>query len=89
MFEVKILEEGIMPDGTPIRIEEWSESYSFMPYGSTIARFAPKGGEIYRFEFNFNTPEETKQAFDNLLSGIKTLADYSANLSKKEYSDCI
>ncbi len=34
---MKVLEKGIMLDGTVIQIEEWNENYSFMPYGSTLA----------------------------------------------------
>lgn len=61
---MKVLQKGIMPNGTVIQIEEWNENYSFMPYGGTIASypkskvshegsFAPKGNETYRFQFDF------------------------------------
>jgi hypothetical protein len=95
---MKVLEKGIMPNGTPIQIEEWNENYSFMPYGSMIASYpkskvshdgsyAPKGNQTYRF--SFDTAEETKKAYTELISGVKTLTDFKENLSRKEYEDCI
>ena len=97
---MKVLQTGIMPDGTAIQIEEWNESYSFMPYGSTITsypkskvshegNYAPKGNQVYRFQFNFKSDEETKNAFNELLAGTKQLADYKANLYYPQYADCI
>ncbi|KRT89312.1 MULTISPECIES: hypothetical protein [Bacillales] len=97
---MQILKDGVMPDGTEIRMEEWNESYEFMPYGATIASypisksthkgsFAPKEGEGYRFSFNFETHEEAKCAFDDLVSGNKTLADFKDKFNgKREYLDC-
>ena len=70
---MKVLKKGAMSDGTKIQIEEWSEDYSFMPYGRTIGvyakskmshegSFTPKGNEIYRFEFDFNSNKENVKA---------------------------
>jgi len=97
---MKVLEKGIMPDGTNIQIEEWHENYSFMPYGSTLASypkskvshegaFAPKGNEKYRFSFNFKSYDEAQQAFINLTNGIKTLSDFKSNIYNPKYADCI
>lgn len=97
---MKILQTGILPNGTHIQIEEWNENYSFKPYGSTIAsypkskishegNFAPKGNEIYRFEFDFESHEETKRAFNELVTGQKTLVDFKDKLYNKRYADCI
>jgi hypothetical protein len=97
---MKVLEKGIMPNGTSIQIEEWHEDYTFMPYGSTIASypksktshegsFAPKGNEVYRFSLKIKSEVETKKAFNDLLSGNKVLSDFKENLSKKDYLDCI
>lgn len=97
---MKVLQTGIMPNGTHIQIEEWHENYSFMPYGSTIAsypkskvshegNYAPKGNQIYRFAFNFESEQETKDIFNSLLSGEKKLVDIRTNLNRKEYADCI
>lgn len=97
---MKILSKGIMPNGTKIQIEEWSESYKCIPYGSVIASypkskvtksgaFAPKLNQTYRFSFNFNSESEAKEAFKELLSGSKKLCDFKENLDVKEYADCI
>lgn len=98
--EMKVLKTGTMPNGTPIQIEEWNENYSFLPYGATIASypksksshngdFSPKGNVTYRFSFNFTNNEESEQAFNNLLSGNKELADYKEHMEFKKYADCI
>ena len=97
---MKVLQTGIMPNGTQIQIEEWNENYSFMPYGSTIASYpkskvshegtySPKGNQVYRFDFDFKSNEETKEAFTSLVNGSKQLADFKTNLNRKEYVDCI
>jgi hypothetical protein len=97
---MKVLQTGIMPDGTKIQIEEWNENYSFMPYSSTIASYpkskvshegtyAPKQNKIYRFQFDFKSEEETKNVFNELLAGTKQLIDYKANLYDLRYTDCI
>ena len=97
---MKVLKTGIMPNGTQIQIEEWNENYSFIPYASTLASypkskvshegaFAPKGNEIYRFQFNFKTEEEADKAFQDLLTGTKTLTDFRTNINTPKYRDCI
>lgn len=97
---MKVLEKGIMPNGTHIQIEEWNENYNFIPYGSILASypkskvsydgsFAPKGNSEYRFSFNFESAEEAKKAFDELLSGNKNLSDFADKLYEKKYADCI
>lgn len=98
---MKVLERGIMPNGTSVQIEDWSKDYSFMNYGSTLATypqskkshkgvFAPKENEKYRFSFKFTSFEETKKAFEDLIKGEKSLLDFKENYdSKKEYIDCI
>jgi alpha-galactosidase/6-phospho-beta-glucosidase family protein len=97
---MKVLDKRIIKDGTKIQIEDWSEDYSFYKYGYTLAsypeskrthkgQFAPKEGKIYRFDFKFNSFQEVQQAFNELLEGIKTLADFKENLSRKEYQNCI
>lgn len=97
---MKVLEKGIMPNGTPIQIEEWNEDYSFAPYASTVASypkskvshegaFSPKGNQTWRFDFNFDSENEAKKAFTELLSGEKDLSDFKNKLSNKKYTDCI
>jgi len=97
---MKILEKGIMPNGTKIQIEEWNENYSFMPYGRTLASypkskvshkgpFSPKGNVVFRCEFDFKSHEEAKEAFNELLAGTKELVDFKENLYYPKYADCI
>ena len=97
---MKVLLKGVMPNGTPIQIEEWNENYSFVPYGSTIASypkskmshegsFAPKGNQVYRFQFNFYSDDEAKTAFNDLLSGVKALSDFKDKMYNPKYADCI
>lgn len=97
---MKVLEKGIMPNGTVIQIEEWSENYSFMPYGRTIASYpkskashdgtySPKANERYRFEFDFKSHEEAKEVYNKLLNGIIQLSDIKSNLYYPKYADCI
>jgi len=97
---MKVLETGVMPNGTQIQIEEWHENYSFMPYGSTIASypkskmshegaFAPKGNEMYRFSFNFTSYEETKKVFEQLVTGKKELSELKQFIYNPKYADCI
>jgi hypothetical protein len=97
---LKVLTKGIMPDGTHVQIEDWSEDYSFCSYGSTIAgypkskmshegAFSPKGNETYRFSFSFESETETRTAFDGLLAGTKALADFKAKINNPKHADCI
>lgn len=98
---MKVLKIGKSAGGVDIRIEEWHENYSFMPYGSTLAfypeskathkgQFAPKAGESYRFSFEFPSNEETEAAFTELERGSSTFTDYLKYWAgKPEYRDCI
>lgn len=97
---MKVLTKGITLNGVAIQIEEWSEDYSFMPYGNTIAAYpksktshegsySPKANEKYRFAFNFNSYEETQNAYKALVNGNKDISDYKSFLSEKRYQDCI
>ena len=84
---MKVLKKGKLQDGTDIQIEEWNESYNFMPYASTIAsyplskisingQFVPKVNEKYRFQFDFKSEKEADIVFNNLITGKNTLSDY-------------
>lgn len=97
---MKILKRGFTPSGTAIQIEDWSEDYPSMPYGRTLASYpksktshegpyAPKGNQVYRFEFDFASNDDAEGAFDSLVSGARVLADYKDHLYRKEYADCI
>lgn len=97
---MKVLKRGIMPDGTNLQIEDWSDNYTFMSHGSTLAAypkskisldgsFAPKGKQEFRCAFNFNSEAETRKAFSELIIGVKELADFKANMHDPKYADCI
>lgn len=97
---MKVVKKGIMPDNTPIQIENWNEDYDFFPQSSTIAaykkskatldgRYAPKAKKLYRFEFDFKNAAETEIVFHALLNGEKTLPDYKDKLYYPKYAECI
>ena len=97
---MEIIAENTMPDGTYIRIEDWYENYAFCKPSTTIAaypvskytlegQFAPKAGERFRAQFDFDTAEETKEVFDSLVNGSKQLADYVDKLYWKKHEPCI
>lgn len=95
-----ILQKGRLPDGTMIQIEDWSEDYKFMGYGSTIGaypvskmgyseQFAPRKGEKIRVEYDFENEVAAGQIFSELIEGTKTLKDIEKYLYDKRYKDCI
>ena len=97
---MKVLKKDNMQDGTNIQIEDWQENYNFMPYGNTLAAYArskashrgnwsPNANEVYRFDFTFNSEQETRKVFNELLQGDKMLSDFKQYLRNKEYADCI
>lgn len=97
---MQILNKGTMPNGTQIRIENWNENYDFIPYASTLGAyqkskvshdgpFAPRGNELYRFQFDFKSEEECKEAFNSLINGDKELSDYRDKMYDKKYMDCV
>lgn len=98
---MKILRTGKSADGVDIRIEEWHENYSFMPYGSKLAFYpeskathkeplAPKAGEGYRFSFGFPCYEDAEAAFTALENGSATFTDYLEYWdAKPKYKNCI
>lgn len=98
---MKVLVTGNIPNGTNIQIEDWSENYHFHNYADTIASYpiskmthagayAPKAGETYRFAFKFESTEEAKNAYDDLITGRKELSDFRSKMDGKlEYRNCI
>lgn len=84
---MEVLEVGEMPDGTKLQVEDWSNVYGFMPFGSTLAsypkskangkgQFSPKFNKTFRVTFNFDSEVETKLALDELSKGSKELRDF-------------
>ena len=97
---MKVLEKATLPGNNQIQIEDWSDNYNFVSYGSTLACYisskstidriyGPKAGERYRFSFDFGSHEEAKQAYQDLIEEKKTLCDFRDYLSNPEYGDCI
>jgi hypothetical protein len=97
---MQVIQRGLLKDNTKMQIEDWSKDYSFYNYGCTLAtypkskanqkgQFAPKSGEVYRFDFQFNSFEETEKAFKELIDNKKILGDFKDKLRDKKYLDCI
>lgn len=51
--------------------------------------YGPRGGERYRFEFNFTDAEEAMTAFDNLIAGRNELRDFKDKIDSPKYADCV
>lgn len=97
---MKILEKGKTAEGYDIQVEDWSENYSFLRHGDTLAAyqiakesipwiFGIERGKVFRCEFNFSCYAETQEAFKALEEGRATLADYAEYLRYKEYKEII
>lgn len=97
---MKILKKNTLEDGSTMQLEDWSEDYSFMPYGRTIAiyqkskasidgQFSPKLNKSYRFQFDFNNKEDAEKAYNELLSGMKDPIDYKNYISNRDLAICL
>lgn len=91
-----VTKKAVLPDGTTIQIEDWSKDYPFYKANCTLAAypkskadiagmFAPKFGERFRAEFEFETAKLCETAFSELQSGNKILADYAEYLVRKTH----
>lgn len=100
MGRLEIIKEGITNQGYDIQIENWSKVYDFYNYGSTLAiykpskislegQFTPKENEISRFSFNFQSQEQTEEAYNNLIEGKTEPKEYKKYLANRKYKDCI
>lgn len=99
--KLKVCRKGVMPDGTAIQIEDWSDVYpDIYPQNNTLAAypiskwsipgaFAPKAGEQFRAGFDFPDCRACAKAFEDLTSGTKTLADFVDRLERHEYRAAI
>lgn len=84
---MKVLEKATTPDGTQIQIEDWKEDYScFNVLNITTYPTVRNGskyqwikqGEKFRLDIrNFNNDEDVKQAFNDLVNGIRQITDFS------------
>ena len=71
---MKVLCECILPDGSLVRVEDWSEDYSCCPYGSMIGAYPRKYGRV-RAEAQFENHTQTLEAFEKLSQGKVTIFD--------------
>ena len=81
----KILEKAVMPDGTKIQIEDWTEVYPNIITLPMIAAY-PKSkvdatwwrrGETFRLQLdrNFASATEVEETFQRLQYGVVSLED--------------
>lgn len=93
---MKITSKAIMPNGTHIQLEDWSENYKAIT-GTTLAAypiakrsvksyFMPKEGEKFRASFYFKDKKEAREAFSALEQGTSKLSDYIKNLNNPDYA---
>ena len=100
---MKVIERGIMPDGTGIQIENWQDSYpnshtlndtlaSYPTAQRTNKRNSPFGavwGQSFRLAFRFKSEEQARKAFEQLANGEKTLKDFAKYAEPNSDIDCI
>lgn len=98
---MKVIETNKLSDGTAIHIENWNADYpDVFPENGTVAAypiskytlpgaFAPKAGEGFRAQFDFDSAEQAKEAFDSLVNGEKLLANYIDHLYYSKYAPCL
>lgn len=98
---MRVIKTNRLPDGTVIQIENWNEDYkSVFPANCTIAAypiskytlpgdFAPKAGEIFRAQFDFDSAEQAGEAFGSLVNGEKQLTDYIDRLYYPRHAPCL
>lgn len=100
---MRIVQKGIMPDGTKIRIEDWSEDCNCWLPCAHIGAYPiaksyrqrhndwlfPKLGHTFRLGFDFKDMILAAEAFDALVSGKKQLRDYAKEADNPELLECL
>lgn len=97
---MKVLKRDVLKDGTEIQIEDWSQDYDFITYGSSLVAYAksknslngdfsPKVNQVYRFEFNFTNYIDTEIAYQELLNGSKNIIDFKDFIREKHFESCL
>lgn len=95
---MRIINKAVMPDGTKIQLEDWSDDYPFYAPCAHIAaypmsRFSkvrvkgweyPKRGNNFRLNFYFDTNNSAELAFLSLVNGKNGLKDFSEYVENKE-----
>lgn len=99
---MKVIRKGIMPDGTKVQIEDWSEDYSFHSPADTVAAYPkakctiynkhwdyPKVNNTFRADFTFEGKKDAERAFEDLISGNANLKDFIENMRDSELAECL
>lgn len=100
---MRIVKKGVMPDGTAIQLEDWSEDYSFYAPVSHLAAYPiakktlprvpgwcyPEYDKKFRLCFCFGPETSAELAFLALQSGEKQLMDYAEYMDDKELAQCL
>ena len=100
---MKILKKDIMPDGTKIQLEDWSEDYSCFAPADCIAAYPvskksikkasgccyPVVNEIFRCSFHFGADKSAELAFVDLAMGNISLLDIAEYLWDPWQKDCL
>ena len=89
---MKLIKEGIMPNGTNICIEDWHDDYpDTFPANDCVAAYPiakesclrfdsycyPHIGKPFRLHFHFGSASAAEQAFQALQSGEKSFNDFA------------
>ena len=98
---MEVVKTGKLPDGALIYIEDWSMNYPGLYTSKSVVAaypiskytlpgyFAPKAGEIFRAQFDFDSAEQAVEAFDSLVNGEKQLTDYIDRLYYPHQVPCL
>lgn len=99
---MKVIKKGVMPDGTSIQIEDWSEDYSFHNPCDTVAAypvakqsvltshgFYPEQNRKFRTDFKFKDGKTAEKSFNDLINGISTLKDYIDVMDNPHHAVCL
>lgn len=80
-----VVKRNVAPDGTCYQVENWNDTYTFIPKNSTIGfypvcknhipNYAVKGS-TFRASFSFANEEDMWIAYRKLISGEATMLDY-------------
>lgn len=88
---MQIIEKALMPDGTRIQLENWSESYPGLPYfWWEVSAYPPEyvNGRLSRRKFrlgiSLETESEARECYESLLSGKKQFAEYRKHFWYRE-----
>lgn len=91
---MKVIEYGVLSDGTKIQLESWGKNDSELviaayPIAQRTCNYWIRGGEIFRLQIGSNqytgyTDEMVRADYLSVLSGEKTLYDLSDRFWNEE-----